>query len=593
MQLRSRSRIRRRNAAVAGALAFTLIAASCGGNSAGDTGGTTTKQAKDDKLTAAAGESGLDKAGEPVRGGNITFAIGAESNGGFCLSEAQLAIDGIQEVRQVYDFLTLPNQAGDYVPSLAKSVEPNADFTEWTLKIRDGIKFHDGSPLDAKVVKNNLDAYRGVYPGRPSLLIAFNLKNIDTVETTDAMTVKVTTKVPWPAFPAYLWGNGRQGIMGQAQLDDKTNCARNLIGTGPFKFVSWKPNESFKIEKNPDYWQIAPDGKPYPYLDSIEFQPITDNTVSSAALESGNIDVLQTANARNISTKWKDGRDAGKYNLTVSATGGDVAFVQMNETKPPFDDLRMRQALAYAADRKAINNLIGNGLPPIADGPLPENSIGYAKDTGFPQYDVAKAKELVQAYVADGGDPSFSLEATSDPAVQQTAQQAQQYAQAAGMKVKIVTRDQAALINDAIGKGYQAMLFRNFPAGDPDINYVWWYSGTKNPDGTFAPNPVNFGGWQDKEVDRLLDEGRVETDAAKRATIYQDLDKRMASQVHGVWTWFTPWAIVTQSNIHGVYGPPLTDDPTQAAPKTVSDDAQKPTDALSLGTSLMNMWKSK
>src|SRR5699024_6875540 len=138
-------------------------------------------------------------------------------------------------------------------------------------ELREGITFHDGSALTAEVVKNNLDAYRGQYEGRSSLLFAFILGNIDEIEVVDDLTLTVTTEVPWVAFPAYLYSSSRLGIMAQAQLDDD-NCGTNLIGTGPFEFKSWNQNEKFEAVRNEDYWQIAPDGEPYPYADAIEFR---------------------------------------------------------------------------------------------------------------------------------------------------------------------------------------------------------------------------------------------------------------------------------------------------------------------------------
>ena len=122
---------------------------------------------------------------------------------------------------------------------LAESVEPNDTFDSWTILLRQGVTLHDGTDLTAEVVKNNLDAYRGAYEGRSSLLFLFVLDNIDTVEATDASTVKITTKKPWPALPSFLFSSGRLGIMAQAQLDAPGEaCANKPIGTGPFKFVS-------------------------------------------------------------------------------------------------------------------------------------------------------------------------------------------------------------------------------------------------------------------------------------------------------------------------------------------------------------------
>ncbi|QXC62086.1 ABC transporter substrate-binding protein [Aquihabitans sp. G128] len=588
MRLRARPISRGAKAAFAGLLAFSLVASACGGASEGSKKGG--EKLADKKLDAAAGESGLDKAGEPKRGGKLVYGLEADTNGGFCLSEGQLAISGMMIVRAVYDTLTVPNSKGDYVPYLAKDITHNDDYTEWNIELRDGIKFHDGSPLTAQVVKNNLDAYRGVYPGRSSLLFAFVLKNIKAVDAVDDLNVKVTTTKPWVAFPSYLYSSSRLGIMAQAQLDSKDHCADEPIGTGPFTFQSWTPNQKFVAKANPDYWQIAPDGKPYPYASSIEFRPIPDGQVRNNALQTGDVNIMHTSNGDDIGNKLLKLRDSGKANMFVSEEFGEVAFMQLNHTTAPFDDLRMRQALAMGADRSEINNLINDGLPTIADGPFAPDSVAYLKDPGFPKFDAAKAKALVADYVKDGGKAEFTLEGTTDPTVKKLCELIQQRAKASGITVKIVLRDQAALINDAIGKKYQAMTFRNYPGGDPDANYVWWYSGD-TVDGKFSPNLVNFAGFRDDEVDKLLDEGRSEPDPAKRKTIYQDLNKRMATQVHGVWSWFTPWAVVEGPDVHGILGPPLPG-PDASKPSAADDPDLQPNKGLATGHSLLGLWVS-
>ena len=193
---------------------------------------------------------------EIQRGGSVRYAVEAETGDGWCLQEAQLAISGILVARAIYDTLTAPNSEGEYVPYLAEAVEPNDDFTQWTITVREDVTFHDGSDLTAEVVKNNLDAYRGAEGGhaRSPLLFLFVLDNIESVEVSGERDVVVTTKVPWVAFPAFLYSSGRLGITGQAQLDDTEGCSRNLIGTGPVH------------AREPDDWvegrEFGPSGTP-------------------------------------------------------------------------------------------------------------------------------------------------------------------------------------------------------------------------------------------------------------------------------------------------------------------------------------------
>ena len=193
---------------------------------------------------------------EPVRGGSVRYGIEAETGDGWCLQEAQLAISGILVARSIYDTLTAPNADGEYTPYLAEAVEPNDDYTEWTITVREGVTFHDGTPLTAEVVKNNLDAYRGAEGShaRSPLLFLFVLDNIASVEVTGERDVTVTTTVPWVAFDAFLYSSGRLGITAQAQLDNTDSCNTDLIGTGQFQLenpTDWVEGREFKATKNP------------------------------------------------------------------------------------------------------------------------------------------------------------------------------------------------------------------------------------------------------------------------------------------------------------------------------------------------------
>ncbi len=380
--------LRRTRAAAIGLLAAGLLAAGCGGTSSeeGKTGTTGGGQSREDLgLTVEAGESGLAEAGDPQRGGTLVYGLEAESSAGFCLSESQLAISGMVVVRAFYDTLTVPNGEGGFSPYLAKSVTPNEDHTEWTITLREGITFHDGSPLDATVVKNNLDAYRGTYPGRPSLLFMFILQDIADTRVDDPLTVTVTTKRPWVSFPAFLFSSSRLGIMAQAQLDAPADaCANKPIGTGPFRFVSWTKNQKLVGERNEDYWQIAPDGEPYPYVDGIELRPLPDGNVRANAIEAGDVNIIHNGEGEKIKNTFRQLRDAGKVNLLVSDEQTEVAFVQLNTSIPPFDDVRMRRALAHGADREDANRRISAGLPQVASVPsAPARSASW-KTPGSP-----------------------------------------------------------------------------------------------------------------------------------------------------------------------------------------------------------------
>jgi peptide/nickel transport system substrate-binding protein len=547
------SSIRKRwSVLVALLLALSVFAAACGGGESGDGG---------DQNEAT------DEAGTPTPGGKVTYALEAETSGGWCLAEGQLAIAGIQVARAVYDTLTVPNENAEYVPFLAESVEANDTFTEWTIKVREGVKFHDGTDLTGEVVKNNIDAWRGAYAARKPLLFLFVFDNITGTELVDAQTVKVTMKSPWPSFDAYLFLSGRAGIMAQAQLDDTETCDTNMIGTGPFIKKEWKQNESFLAEKNPDYWQKDADGKQLPYLDEIEFVPIVDGDARVNALLGGDINAMHTSGAEQIDALQAEA-ESGNINLVESSDYAEVAYGMFNMRKAPFDNILARQAAAYAFDRDTFNTVRNLDLFTMASGPFAPGEVGYLEDTGQPEYDLEKAKDLVAQYEEETGQPlEFTITAANDPSTTKSVQFLQENAEKAGMKVSIKQVEQAALINTALGGDWQAMSWRNHPGGNPDGQYVWWHSGM----------PTNFGGIDDPELDALLEQGRAESDPAKRQEIYENVNKLFADKVYNLWFNWTQWDVATASDVWGVFGPDLP-------------DGSKPFGGLATGHPVSGMW---
>lgn len=523
----------------------TLMLSACGGESGGGTGG--------------GGGNGSTPAEEssPSYGGRVVYALEAENAEGWCLPQAQLAISGIQVARTIYDTLTIPNQDGELVPFLAEDLTHNDDFTEWNIKIREGVKFHDGSDLNAIVVKNNLDAYRGQYKARKPLLFIFVFDNIADVKVVDEYNVQVTTKTPWSSFPQALWSSGRIGMMGQSQLDDPETCDSKLIGTGPFELVDWKKNEKLVVKKNPDYWMKDEDGNSLPYLDEIEYRPIVDGSARVNALLAGDVTMLHMAALDQIDL-LNGAAEEGKIQSTTSDKFTEVAFVQLNNSKLPFSNKNARMALASAMDMETFNQTINLGIPKIANGPFAPGNMGYIEDTGYPTYDPEAAKEYVAKYKEETGkDLEFTIIGTPDPSTQAALTFAQDLAKKVGVKVNIATMEQAALVSTAIAGDFEAMAFRNFPGGDPDANHVWWYG---------KGNPVNFSRYDDPEINRLLDEGRLTDDKAERQEIYAEINKRFASEVYSIWLTWSIWDMASANDIHGLLGPrlPNGDDPSPA-----------------------------
>lgn len=523
-------------------LVFALIAAACGGS--------------DDDPSDASGDvtdAGNEEAGPPQYGGTLTYALEAETES-YCLAEATLAIAGIQVARSMYDTLTEPDENGVPQPMLAESFEPNETYDQWTFKLREGITFHDGTALDSTVVKNNLDAYRGAYEARNPLLFRLLLADVESVEVIDELTFVINTSRPWVSLPALMHASGRLGIMAQAQLDSP-ECPTELIGTGPFKFEGeWTRNASLKVVRNENYWRVDKDGNQLPYLDAIEFKPMFDQNSRLTSLLASNNDVMLThVTAGEIITELREEHEAGNINLWESNEFAEVSYGMLNTSKPPFDSLTARKAVAHSIDRDAFNDLINLGVLTNASGPFGPGSVGYLDDAGFPEYNPELAQQLVAQYKEEtGNDLSFTLKSTNDSSVLASVQYLQELGAQAGIKIDIDPVDQATLITTAIGNDWQAMVFRNHPGGDPDLQYTWWHSTL----------PTNFSKFKDEEVDRLLDAGRETADPDARVEIYQDLNRRLNEQVYSLWFQWTQWDFGAKRNVHGILGPDLGGDHT-------------------------------
>ena len=514
---------------------------------------------------------------EIQRGGTVRYGVEAETDGGWCLQEAQLAISGILVARAIYDTLTVPNSEGEYVPYLAESVVPNDDYTEWTITVRENVTFHDGTPLTAEVVKNNLDAYRGAEGehARSALLFLFVLDNIEAVEVTGERDVTVTTKVPWVAFPGFLYSSGRFGISAQAQLDDPDSCNTDLIGTGPFMLEDpsdWTEGREFKATKNPEYWQMAPDDKPYPYLDELIFEPILESEQRVNALQADDIQMGHFSASDDIKS-MRDMTESGDLSSYESTVNGEVTFIQWNESRPPFDDVRVRQAIALTIDFDDYNETIGRGILEQANGVFAPGSAGYVEDTGYPtEANLDEARALIAEYEEENG-PIRTLGYLTGPQTltQEQATYVQQALGEVGLEVEIETAQQSAVIDRAISGEFDMEAFRNYPGADPDLLYVWFKS----------LSPVNFARIADPEIDRLLDEARSEPDTEARGQLYQDLDRRMGEQAHYGFLNFTTWVVGAQNTVHGY-------DPATMPP--LPDEGGTFDEGLAVGHPLHGLW---
>jgi peptide/nickel transport system substrate-binding protein len=474
----------------------------------------------------------------PTPGGSMVIGIPAETNG-WNPALAQWADAGSLVGSSVLESLMNVDKDGKFVPYLAQTVTPSADFTSWTIAVRPGITFHDGSALDGQVVKDNLDLYRN-----DKALSSLALKPlIDSVDVTDPMTVVVHMKQPWATYPSSLSG-GSGWIMAESQLNAADGGASKPVGTGPFAFESWTQDSSFKAKKFDHYWQKDKDGQQLPYLDSIEFRVITDNGARSQSLDAGNLDMVLTVGGADID------RLADRYTVVKDYTS-EQTFVQLNTGDKPFDNIHAREAVAYAIDRDTIaasqgaNLNMSNSLFPAStrwgQTPVPE---------AYP-YDPAKAKDQLEQYKKETGATSLSFELTSLPEIsnQTISQLLEQQWKAVGIDVTLNTAEQTTFITALAFGNTTATLMRNYGYLDPDSDYYFFHKSTAKGKGQLN---INFTQFKDDQLSKDFDDGRQTADPAARQKVYDDAVKIINAAAINLWLYNTPYAIIAKPDVRGL-----------------------------------------
>jgi len=522
-------KLQRRRTAVALLAASALLATACGGSNDTADDATTPDTAASGEATMRGTTSGPADTSPPVDGGIISFGIEAEPAGidatRFAFSSA-----GHMVASAVFDPLAKLDDEGNAVPYLAEAIEPNDDNTVWTISLPEGVEFHDGTPLDADAVAQNLEAHRA------STITAAAFFAVTEVVATDDSTVTVTLDRPYARFPLLL--TTQSGYVMAPVMIDNGEYGLKPIGTGPFVFSSHDPDKEWRFTKNPSYWQEG-----LPYLDAINFRSIPDNAARLSALNAGDLDILYTARPQEV-TQLRANDDLKK----VEYSSGDEAMLVLNTSKPPFDNLLARQAVAYATDSAAwrANN---GGVDKEANGPYAPGQLGYLEDNGFPEFDMAKAKELVAQYESETGTPlEFSFTTQQDVDNLADANFFKDLYDEAGMAVTVTSIPQINLVATIATGNYEMGRFRLFNQPDPDTDTHFMRTTSI---GELVS--LNFPRYINEEMDATVDQALASEDDAERDLLYQEVNKTLAADVPIIWIGRSVWVIAADSRVNGIY----------------------------------------
>src|SRR5580698_6145467 len=391
------------------------------------------------------------------------------------------------------------------VPQLALSHETSADGKEVTIKLRPGVKFQDGEPLDAEAAKFSLERHLTMQGSfrKPELTA------LDHVDVVDPLTIKLVLKTPYSPLIAQLTDRSGMMVSPKAAKEAGDKFGLHPVCAGPYKFVERVQQDRIVFEKFADYWN-----KDNVFIDRIVFLPSVDPTVRLANLKSGGLDLIERLLATDIKDVQSDSRlvlstapELGYLGLTINTNN--------DKSKGGLTNVKVRQALDLSIDREALNQVAFNGEFTPGNQWVSPSHPYYQQSSPIRPRDVEKAKALLK-------EAGVSLPVSIDYMVpkgseyEAVAQVVQSMAAEAGFDIKL------RLVEFATS-------FKQVQTGDCQVFQINW-SGRIDPDGNsyvflHTGAPQNDGGYSNPEADKLMEEARLTSDLATRKSIYEKLTK--------------------------------------------------------------------
>ncbi|WP_156412662.1 ABC transporter substrate-binding protein [Pseudohongiella spirulinae] len=481
--------------------------------------------------------------GQPVYGGHLRVALEGETNNWLPGRGNHVAPAALTVAMALFDPLVRLDHEGRFQPYLAESVTPNENFDVWTVRLRPGVQFHDGTALDAEALKWNFD---NLHKRQGSVTFG-SIRDIDRMEIVDDLTVNyfltrsvvpfpdmLTRAVGWPVSPTAVQRYGEEAGL-------------YPVGTGPFQLVEWRRDDRLELRRNDNYWREG-----LPYLDAITFRPLPDEDARVASLISGDMDVVQTLR-QHIVDRLR--RMSGIY--LYEQLGNSSGSAIFNAHRPPVDDYRVRQALAWAVDPEALVEVLGGrGISPVQTQYFNEDSVWYSPRVAaaWPQKDQQRARELVSEYIndpqrSDGlavGEPiALELMCLPEQSLVDLAQMYQALWNAVGFDVRLRQVEQATQIQSVISGDYMTTCWRTSNEQDP-------YIILNNDFGPPDVQPLNYTNFTHPLIDEKLTVLRTEPDFDKRKAAVEEVMMLLTEQVPNTWTGSTPSAVATQPRVRNI-----------------------------------------
>ncbi len=430
-----------------------------------------------------------------------------------------------------------PFQDGAYVPYLAESWETSEDGLIWDFKIREDVKFHNGTPLTAHDFVWTFE--RALDPEINSPAAGSSLGSVAAVEAVDDYTLRLTLHQPYyPLLENLELGFG-QPLSKEAVEEWGEEYGRHPVGVGPFKFKEWVTGEKVVLERNPDYTWAPPFLHPGPaYIETIVVRYIPEYATRLAGMETGEIDFVAGVLDKDVQLL----KGTGKIDVYEGYKGGMTPYVALNIAQPPFDDLRVRQAFNYAMNKEGLIQVVvgGKGIPQY--GPISLVTHGYwpgVEYVGY-HYDLDKAKELLAeaGYTAnaegmlekDGQPFELALKAFQGGSFDKVTEVLQAQYKELGVSVEIEKKEAGVLYGELMTGQFAAVVF-GYDYTEFAVVPIFFHSSNIGA--------MNFTSVNDPELDAFLDATNYETDPERRQRAADDAQRRIVEQAYVV-PIFTP-----------------------------------------------------
>lgn len=453
-------------------------------------------------LAAALAWGGAANAEQPVRGGTLAISIESEPASLDPIFGNSPGIDR-RVFNQFYENLLIQNADGDFEPRLATSWDVEADGTEFVFHLRSDVTFHDGTAMDAEAVAFNLN--RVADPEVNARARQF-VPDLLRAEVIDESTVRVVFA---QASATNLVGlaNEAGSIASPTAIEtDAAAFARNPVGTGPFRFVSWTSGNEIVAERFDDYWASDEDGEALPYVDGVRTRIIVSGTSKVIEAQAGTVHITDRVPAGDFDRiAQMDGLEL------VDSVQSNFQIMHFNLTRPPFDDEKLRRAFVHGINRELVARVVAGEYGSVQKGLEPEHSFWHNADMDDYEYN----PELARQYYEESGHTGpvqFSI--IQRPLDTQIAQIIQAQVAEIGIDMQIESLERLAWGEKVYGYQYQTALSNmTAPKMDPSTNFGSYYARTAG---------ANHSGHSDEIIFDLLERARLSLDTAERKALYDE-----------------------------------------------------------------------